>query len=132
MDSEGFLRLQDVALALFSGKLKGKTFEIDRMAGTGFVPVSGVLVTCWHCVRPILDKVDFAADFVAPGGSVKLLPLTRVSQCPSGLDLATAAVDYEATDGFNLCPPPGYSGLDVWSVGYPLTTRTLSDRKSVV
>lgn len=88
--------------------------------GTGFCVAPGVLVTCWHCVKPRSDGRRYAA-VSWNGAELGHHLLNRISQDPTGLDLATAQIDYEPVQRFAPWPDADTVGTDVWSVGYPLT-----------
>ncbi len=94
--------------------------------GNGFVPVPGVLVTCWHCIakslpanhRYVAVKMN---DYGNNPGRFQNLPLAEISQDRSGTDLATASVEH--TPETPLAFPSGeiFIGNDVWAFGFPFS-----------
>jgi hypothetical protein len=113
----------DGAYPIIGGRLTGDVLEETGVAGTGFVPVDGVLVTCWHCVRGCEDGLTYA---IAVSGSatgmapVTLTRLTQIERDPAGADLATAVTTLGASALMNLSPTSEMLGQPMWSVGFPM------------
>jgi hypothetical protein len=57
------------------------------------------------------------------GQGFAALPLQDIHRDPGGSDLATAAIDLPETLGFELASEDPGAGTDVYSFGYPFTTR---------
>lgn len=91
--------------------------------GTGFVVAPGVLVTCWHCVRPTGEGEHVAVGF--HGGEISHYLLSKIAQDPCGADLATAALDCEPWVPVYVSPEGGTVGNDVWAVGFPFPDSDL-------
>lgn len=116
----------DVSYPILVGHRHVTGFEIKAVVGTGFVPLDGVLVTCWHCVKGSAQGLDFALGLrPANGASIPTLGIENVEADAGGLDLATASVELAASPLFNLCPDRAVSGHNVWSAGFPLPKRTV-------
>jgi Trypsin-like peptidase domain len=93
--------------------------------GTGFVPTSNVLVTCWHCVARTLSESEryVAARIVNEGyehKSFESFPLEEITQEQSGNDLAIARISY-ASPSLKCWGVEILMGQDVWTFGYPFT-----------
>jgi hypothetical protein len=125
--------LWDLALPIYCAEVTpirgGPTGEATYKypSGTGFVIAPGVLATCWHCVRPRTDGLVYIAISNRGDGVLGHHLMKQIGQDPSGLDLATAAIDYEPRHSFQMCADPDKVGTDVWSVGYPLTESHFLD-----
>lgn len=98
-------------------------------AGTGFVPHHGIFATCWHCVAPPSDRDLCYTVAVHRGQGFAALPLREIHRDPAGSDLATAAIDLPGTLGFELASEDPGAGTDVYSFGYPFTTRLEVERR---
>jgi hypothetical protein len=113
------VRLWGVALPIALGSSGPDGFSLSAMTGTGFVAAPGVFVTCAHCLPA--GQGDFAA-VVSVGPTSVIAPLTAITYDPI-FDLATARIDHDSGYRFNLCPDEPWSGLDVWTAGFPLMSR---------
>jgi hypothetical protein len=81
----------------------------QRFVGTGFVIAPNLLVTCWHCVKPLPEREVYAATAPDPEDGRSAHFLQRIAQDSSGADLATAYNDIEEAPPFYLsphCPRP--------------------------
>jgi hypothetical protein len=118
--ADGYVRLWGVALPVALGQFGPDGFTLTAMTGTGFVAAPGVFVSCAHCLPN--DRGDLAAAVSDAEGVINLVPLTSITHDPL-LDLATARIEYDPGYRFNFCPEEPWSGLDVWTTGFPLMTR---------
>jgi hypothetical protein len=95
-------------------------FRPVRFAGTGFVAVPYVFVTCAHCVPDELPEDQTYAVLRYEAKTVHRLG--QIAQDPSGADLASARVDIPTWPPFELvATAPDVTGLDVGTIGYPGT-----------
>jgi hypothetical protein len=100
--------------------VSAEEFRPVRFAGTGFVAVPYVFVTCWHCVP---DELPEDQTYVVYRDDERTVhQLRQITQDPSGWDLASASVDIPSWPPFALvATPPDVTGLDVGTMGYPGT-----------
>jgi hypothetical protein len=115
------LDIQRDVLPLFAiqpGESQPKDF-----LGTGFLITTGILVTCWHCVRDVLSAGHAVAAAVKTpsGGGYALNVVAELEQDSNETDLAIGTVEQLATVGLTLAESQLAIGTDVWSYGYPLT-----------
>lgn len=80
----------DIALPLISGVVAADGTLTDVWpAGTAFIPLPGVVVTCWHCVR----NADRSYAVLWPsieGRPDRIVRLADFMPDPSGRDLVMA------------------------------------------
>jgi hypothetical protein len=69
----------------------------------------------------------YAAVSYAEDGTIAYHLLTKITPDSNGLDLATAAIEYESSQVVGRHPAPNTVGTDVWSVGFPLPESDLID-----
>ncbi len=114
----------DVSLPLVSGTIDadGRLTDIWP-AGTAFVPVQDVLVTCWHCVRDATRAYAVLWPSIG-GGSERIVRVTGLTRDPRGADLATGRVRLRPRFPFTFAPTEPQGFAEVLSVGYPLPDRT--------
>ena len=116
----GAALVQDV-LPIFLSE-RGKPPKPLDACGTGFLIADRVLVACWHCVRAPLDTNRFYAVAEWNGSSYIPRELTNITQV-APLDLATANVDMYPRVPLKLSHDTLPIGADVYTFGYPLTTK---------
>jgi hypothetical protein len=113
----------DVALPLLSGTIGSDgTFTDIQPAGTAFVPIDGVAVTCHHCVSN--GEREYAVHYPSVGSRPeRVVPLKDITPHPSGFDLASARVALNPRAPMRLASAPLGGFADVLTIGFPLTDR---------
>lgn len=114
----------DIALPLISGvvAVDGSLTDIWP-AGTAFVPLPGVVITCWHCVRN--GDRSYAVLWPSVGGRPeRIVRLVDITPDPRGRDLAMgrARLRPRFPFTFSATEPQGFA--EVLTVGFPLPDRT--------
>jgi Trypsin-like peptidase domain len=89
-------------------------------AGTAFLAAPTVLVSCWHCVRPLPDNAPYVV-IVRENDRPRFLELSRVSRANGGLDLAIGRVDLPLQHPIRPHKGLALLGSDVCAIGFPLT-----------
>ncbi|MGH9614284.1 MAG: S1 family peptidase, partial [Bryobacteraceae bacterium] len=105
------------AILTVDQECKTQTFEV-----TGFCVASGLLVTCWHCVRAKLrDGISYAALYApnAERGPFVQRDLSEIAQDQNGSDLATATIQHRPPRKLYFNENTEVFGADVWTFGYP-------------
>lgn len=67
--------------------------------GTGFLPASGLFVTCWHCVQAELPPRHTYAAVVFRGDSTVCYPLSHIERDANGSDIAIARIELTDLEG---------------------------------
>jgi hypothetical protein len=99
----------------------GSPAKLLDFCGTGFLIANGLLITCWHVVKPELPNGQRYCVAVNEGTTYSVFFLQNVQQDLNGSDLATATVHLDASIGLTLARDDVILGGAVWTYGYPLT-----------
>lgn len=114
----------DIALPLISGVVAADGTLTDIWpAGTAFVPLPGVVVTCWHCVR----NADRSYAVLWPsveGRPERIVPLADITPDPHGRDLAMGRARLRPRFPFTFAATEPQGFAEVLTVGFPLPDRT--------
>jgi len=103
--------------------------------GTGFCVASGLLITCWHCVRRTLPEgLNYAAAYApnAEQGPLVQLDLSDIAKDQNGADLATATIQYAPPRKLSFNQSPEVFGSEVWTFGYPLSGHREAGARVIV
>lgn len=96
------------------------------ITGTATLVAPGVIVTCWHCLSAVVDGGQYVVQQQQPDNTFRVMPITRVTRHPAGLDLAVAAVELPCDLEIALGSRNSAAGEEVWTYGYPLTRREVA------